>query len=740
MPAAERHLERIDLPIVGMSCAGCAASIESRLAKAPGVASARVNFTTQTATVEYDPGETGVPRLVRAVEQAGYRVPKANDEGALAREQEREYRRLERRFRVAVAFGLPLLALGMSHGLLHVPGMNWIQLALAVPVVFYSGAPFYNGAWRSLRHGMANMNTLVALGTGAAFLYSLVMTVAPGVAPAHAGHTPPVYFEAAAVIIALVLLGRTLESSAKGRTSQAIRRLMELAPATARIARDGVEREVPLTEVVPGDVLVVRPGERIPVDGAVLDGESAVNEAMLTGESLPVDKKAGDKVYGGTLNASGSFRFEAQKVGKDTALGHIIELVRKAQGSRAPIARLADTVSGYFTVAVLAIASVTFVAWLLLAPAETRLGSALVGFVSVLIIACPCALGLATPTAIMVATGRGAEQGVLIKTGEALEMAHRVRTVVLDKTGTITQGRPQVVSVESLAGFGEAEWLAAAAAAESRSEHPLARAVVEYVRARGIRWEEPERFRSTPGQGVFARVGGRQVLVGSPAFLGYRNVEAGSALGAIERLSAAGETPVVAALDGQLAGVIGIADTVKPESAEAVEELKGMGLEVWMITGDHQSTAKAIARQVGIERVLAEVSPERKAEEILQLQKKRRRVAMVGDGINDAPALAQADLGIALGTGADVAMESGDITLISGDLRGVARAIRLSRRTIRVIRQNLFWAFAYNALGIPLAAGVFYPFTGWQLSPIVASAAMALSSVSVVSNSLRLRR
>ena len=736
------NLVRVDLPISGMSCAGCAATIERSLARSPGVARAHVNFATQTATVEFEPGQTEVARLIRAVEQAGYHVPPMeNDPGeALRQEQEREYRSLRRRFQVAVICGAPLLVMGMSHGWIHFPGMRWVELALSLPVVLYSGSPFYAGALRAALHRSANMNTLVALGTGAAFLYSLIAVVAPGLVTTRPGMAPPVYFEAASIIIALVLLGRTLESSAKGRTSEAIRRLMDLEPKTARVVRNGAEADLPLEQVVPGDVVVVRPGERIPVDGTVLDGESAVDESMLTGESLPADKKAGDPVYGGTLNSSGSFRFEARKVGKETAIERIIALVRQAQGSRAPIARLADVVSAYFTFGVLAAAVVTFLVWFAVAPPETRLTQALVSFVSVLIIACPCALGLATPTAIMVATGRGAELGVLVKSGEALETAHKIDTIVLDKTGTLTRGRPEVTEVAALNGFDPRELLRLAASAESRSEHPLARAVVEYARREGVELEEPARFRATAGQGVGAKIGQRQVLIGAPAFLSYRNVDVAPAQAVIDRMAGEGKTPVLVAVDGLLAGALGIADTLKPDSADAVRRMKELGLEVWMITGDHSRTAAAVARQVGIEHVMAEVQPERKAEQIRALQQQGKRVAMAGDGINDAPALAQADLGIALGTGADVAMETGDITLMRGDLGSVVTALELSRRTIRVIRQNLFWAFAYNTLGIPIAAGVLYPVTGWQLSPILASAAMAMSSVSVVSNSLRLRK
>ena len=673
--------ERVDLPVSGMTCAACARTIERTLTATSGVTRANVNLATNTATVEFDPARVRPADFINAIEDLGYGVPETEPPVDAA---ETQYRR---RLIVAVIFTAPVMALGMLHT------APWIQLALTLPVIFYSGAPFYAAAWSAVRHGAANMNTLITLGTGAAFLYSLWET-------ARGGHM--VYYEAAAVIIALILLGRTLEARARVKASAAIRRLMELQPATARVLRDGVEVETPVAEVRAGDTVVVRPGERIPVDGVILDGESAVDESMLTGESLPVDKHPGAAAFAGTVNCSGSFRYQATKVGRATVLQRMIEMVKQAQGSRAPVARLADVVSGYFTVAVLAAALVTFGVWLLLAPFST----AMVNAVAVLIIACPCALGLATPTAIMVGTGRGAERGILIKGGEALEMAYRIDTIVLDKTGTITQGKPRVTEVVPAEGFSADDLLSLAASAERYSEHPLGKAIVESAAARHLRLQDVTGFSSLAGLGVRALVGSRHVVVSKP-----------------------GATVTV---DGVVAGSIKIADTIKPEAGEAVRRLRAMGLEVWMITGDNHATAEAVAREGGIEHFLAEVMPDQKMAEVKKLQAGGRRVAMVGDGINDAPALAQADLGIAMGSGTAAAMEAGGITLMRDNLNGVADAIELSRRTMRIVRQNLFWAFAYNTVGIPIAAlGL--------LSPMLAAAAMAASSITVVSNSLRLR-
>jgi Cu+-exporting ATPase len=740
---------------------GSAAPLEHHLSSLRGVVSASFNLGTMQVRVEYLPGATEVASLRKAIESFGYRVremPGAGGDTASEDSEQAarlaEYHDLRRKFVVSAVLSMPVLLIAMSHGrisLFNVPWINWLQLALTVPVVVYGGSQFYRGAWLAARHRAADMNTLIAIGTGTAFLYSLAATVAPGAFSSSSSMAgmegmpagaPAVYYEAASVIIALILLGRMLEARAKGRTGDAIRRLMGLQAKTARLVRDGREMDIPVEEVVPGDVVIVRPGEKIAVDGVVRDGNSAVDESMLTGESMPVAKAPGDQVFGATLNKTGSFRFEATKVGKDTALQQIVKLVQDAQGSKAPIARLADVISGIFTPIVLCVAVATFVIWFDLAPRDTRFTMALVNFVSVLIIACPCALGLATPTAIMVGTGKGADHGVLVKGGASLETAHKVQTIVLDKTGTITKGEPAMTDliVPPDSELDENDLLRLIAAAERASEHPLGAAIVRAAEQRNLSLDDVRKFSAVAGHGIEATVSGRRVLLGNRKLMGDRGVAIGALAARATDLAADGKTPMFAAIDGRFAGFVAVADPIKPESRDAIQAMHALGLEVVMMTGDNRRTAEAVARQVGIDRVLAEVLPEDKANQVKRLQSEKRIVAMVGDGINDAPALAQADVGIAIGTGTDVAIEASDITLLRGDLRGVVTAIALSKATIRTVKQNLFWAFVYNTLGIPIAAGLLYPFTGWLLSPIIASAAMSLSSVSVVSNSLRPRR
>jgi Cu+-exporting ATPase len=746
---------RLDVPVMGMSCAACASRIEGALRDAPGVDSASVNFATARATVTYHPATT-TPELLRdAVRGQGYdlllpavdaRVEDIEDVATKA--QEDEYLRVRTRFVVAAVLTTPVVFLAMAghavpslEAMLSIPARPWVELALTTPVLFWAGRDFFTGAWAAARHRAADMNTLVALGTFAAFAYSAVATMFPGwlslAAGGHAGHTPVVYYEAAASIITLILLGNMLQSRATTRTRGAIQALMGLSPKTARIERDGTEHDVPISDVRVGDVVLVRPGEKVPVDGTVMDGGSNVDESMLTGEPLPVAKAKGDTVIGGTLNGTGSFRFTATKVGADTVLQQIVRLVREAQGSKAPIQSLADRISGVFVPVVVCIAIATFVAWFVAAPVETRLVQAVLAAVSVLIIACPCALGLATPTAIMVGTGRGAQAGILIKGGAALEAAHRVTAVVLDKTGTVTEGKPTVTDVIPARGMAERDLLRLAASAERASEHPIAAAIVRAAGDRDLAANRPESFQAIAGRGLEATVEGKMVLVGTARLLRERGIDPDTA--DASRFAEDGKTPVLVAVDGTFAGTLAVADPIKPTSKEAVGMLKALGLEVVMLSGDARRTAEAVARDVGIARVVAEVLPEEKASAIIELQREGHVVAMVGDGVNDAPALAAADVGIAMGSGTDVAIEAADVTLVRGDLRGVADAIALSKATMRTVRQNLFFAFVYNVLGIPVAAGVLYPFTGWLLSPILASAAMALSSVSVVTNALRLR-
>lgn len=740
----EVQSERLVIPIAGMSCASCVNTVETALRTIEGVLDASVNLAREQATVEFIPGVATPEALRRAVRDAGYE-PLAAEEGAVDREaerREREGRALRVRLVGAALLSLPILWGSLPHmgvqvwapALLH----NWmVQFALATPVQFWAGWRFYRGMWAATRHGTADMNTLIAVGTSAAYLYSAAATFFPQWFTG-GGLEPTVYYETASIIIVFILLGRYLEALAKGRTSEAIRRLMRLQAKTARVIRDGSEADVPVEDVVVGDVVVVRPGEKIPVDGTVLVGFSTVDESMITGESMPVEKAAGVEVIGATLNKTGTFRFRATKVGRDTALAQIIRLVEEAQGTKAPIQRLADRVAAYFVPVVIVIALVTGGVWLAFGP-QPALTYALLTFVAVLIIACPCALGLATPTAIMVGTGRGAEAGILIRGGEALEIAHRITAVVLDKTGTLTRGTPAVTDVLPTEGFDETTLLRLVGTAERGSEHPVGEAIVARARSSGIALGDAAAFEAVPGQGIEATVEGRQILAGNAALMARHGIAADALAARADGLAADGKTPMLVAVDGQAAGVIGVADTLKPHSREVVAALHRMGLQVVMLTGDNRRTAEAIAQQVGVDRVLAEVKPDEKAAHVEALQREGHVVAMVGDGINDAPALVRADLGIAIGAGTDVAIESAGIVLIGEDLRGVLSAIALSRRTMRTIRQNLFWAFAYNVALIPVAAGVLYPFTGMLLSPVLAALAMAASSVTVVSNSLRLR-
>ncbi len=724
-----------------MSCAACVGRVERALKRVPGVQDATVNLLANRGAVEYDPGVTTPEQLVEAVEETGYGAAVARDAEEDAREEQRlrEARELRSRFIVAAVLTAPVLvgSMGMD---LHAPGIGWLanpwlQLVLTTPVLFWAGARFYRGAWAALRHRAADMNTLIAIGTGSAYVYSLAATAAPGLF-LRAGLMPHAYYETAGVIVTLILLGRTLEARAKARTGAAIERLIDLKPRSAKVLRDGEEIAVLIQHVRVGDHVRVHPGEKVPVDGRVLEGQSAVDESMVTGESMPVDKQPGDPLIGGTMNRTGSFILEATRVGRDSTLSRIIALVQQAQGSRAPIQRLADRITGYFVPAVLMIAVATGAFWLAFGPNPLM---ALSNFVAVMIIACPCALGLATPTSIMVGVGKGAEHGILIRDAEALERAQSLDVVALDKTGTLTNGKPALTDVVRTGNRFTEEVLRLAASAERGSEHPIAEAIVAGAVERKLAVTEPSKFEAVPGQGIVAMVEDRVVLAGNARLLETYGVQLNGLSEQVAALASQGKTSVLVAVDGLPAGVLAVADTVKEGSRETVRELHSLGLQVVMMTGDHRQTAETVAREVGVDTVLADVLPEHKAAEVERLQKEGRRVGMVGDGVNDAPALAQADVGIAIGTGTDVAIEAADITLLSGDLRGVATAIALSRATLRNIKQNLGFAFAYNTLGIPLAAGLFYPLTHWLLSPMVASAAMALSSVSVVSNALRLR-
>jgi len=737
--------KRIDVPITGMNCAGCAANIEKALRNLGGVENATVNFATARATVLFSPQILKPEDIEKAIVSAGYGVLKAereeDAEDAERAAREREFKTLKRQFWTGLAFSVVVFVGSLPHFFPWVPsllGNHFLLWALATPVQFWIGRRFYKGAWAAGKHGRADMNTLVAVGTSAAYFYSAAAALFPSFFKA-GGIRPEVYFDTSAVIITLILFGRMLEARAKGRTSEAIKKLIRLQPKTALVIRAGAEIDIPVKDVVVGDIVVVRPGERIPVDGVVTKGRSAVDESMITGESLPVEKKGGDEVIGATMNKMGSFEFRATKVGKNTALAQIIRLVQEAQGSKAPIQRLADVIAGYFVPVVISIAVLTFIAWIIFGP-KPVLTFALLNFVAVMIIACPCALGLATPTAVMVGTGKGAENGILIKGGESLETAGKITTIVFDKTGTLTKGEPEVTDIQAVPPFSEADVLRLAASAEKTSEHPLGEAIMKKAQGKDLALPAAENFRALEGLGIEADIEGQNVVIGNDKLMAERGVDIGALAEKSKTLSEEGKTPVFMAVNGRPAGLIAVADTLKEDSVEAVNKIRRLGLEVIMLTGDNRRTAEAIALQAGIDSVVPELLPADKVREIKKLQEAGKKVAMVGDGINDAPALAQADIGIAIGSGTDVAIEAADITLIKNDLFGVSKAIELSRRTMRTIKQNLFWAFIYNVIGIPVAAGVLYPFFRVLLNPMIASAAMAASSVSVVSNSLRLRR
>lgn len=728
----------ITLNLGGLHCAACVARVERALKAVPGVAEARVNLATRQALVRYDPEQATLKALKESVAAAGYEVEgwaRPGERRAPAADPQAEARAFRRRFLTALVLSLPVLVLSMSHFLpmsLGLPPqtLHLLLFFLTTPVLFYSGAPFFTGALKATRHFSANMDTLVALGTSAAYAYSVWVTFFPAQVAAF-GQKIAVYFDTTAMIITFILLGRWLEARSRGRASQAIRRLLALAPPTARVRRNGQEVEIPLEQVVVGDLLTVRPGEKIPVDGVVVEGTSSVDESMLTGESLPVAKKPGDEVWGATLNQRGFLVFRATRVGQDMVLSQIIKLVEEAQTAKAPIERLADRVAGIFVPVVMVLAGLTFWAWLEWGP-PPALTRALINTVAVLIIACPCAMGLATPTAVMVGTGRGAEMGILIRGGEPLEQAYRLTTVVFDKTGTLTTGKPRVTDVWAWEGWKEIQVLAWAAALEEKSEHPLAEAITQYAAEKGLSLPPVADFQAEPGLGVMGRIDGLEVALGNLAFMKKLGVPYIDLERYQEQMAYEGKTAVFLAVDGFSKGMIAVADTIKPGALQTVQALRAMGLSIRLLSGDNYRTAAAVAERVDIRRVIAEVLPADKAKVIADLQHQGEVVAMVGDGINDAPALAQADVGVALGTGADVALEAADVTLIRDDLSLIPQAIRLSRRMMRVIRQNLFWAFCYNVVAIPLAA------RGW-LSPELAAMAMALSSVSVVTNSLRLR-
>ena len=735
--------ETVRIPVSGMTCAACQARVQRTLERQPGVSDASVNLMMKSATVTFDPASVTPERLVDAIRATGYGAELASPHQSAIEEQEArdqaaedEFRDLRRKAVVSGVAALVAMLLSMGSS---AAASRYAMLALTLAVMLWAGRHFYTRAWKAFRHRSADMNTLVAVGTGAALVYSVVATVAPQLF-VRGGLTPDVYYEPVIIIIALILTGNTLEARAKRRTSAALRALIDLQPKTARVARNGQEVDVPIEDVRSGDVVIVRPGERVPVDGEIVSGTSAIDESMLTGESLAVAKGPGDRVIGGTINHTGSFRLRATTLGAESVLARIVELMRDAQSSRAPIQRLADRLSSVFVPVVIAISLITFATWMILG-GDGALVRAFAASIAVLIIACPCAMGLAVPTAVMVATGKGAELGVLIKGGEALQRAGDVTTVVLDKTGTVTEGAPGVTDVVlTTQAMSEDDLVTLVASLESASEHPLADAIVRHAARHDLQLAPPEAFQSITGRGVVGAVNGSSLLVGNEALLRDWAIDVAVLRRRGEQLAADGKTPIYVAVDGTLAGLLAVADPIKETSREAIARMHRMGLDVVMLTGDNRHTAQAIARQAGIDRVVADVLPDGKIDEVKRLQGEGQVVAMVGDGINDAPALAQADVGIAVGTGTDIAAEAGDVVLMRGDLRSAVQAIELSRRTMRTMKQNLFWAFIYNVVGIPVAAGVLYPAFGVLLSPVFAGAAMAFSSVSVVTNSLRLRR
>jgi Cu+-exporting ATPase len=740
--------ETVTIPIIDLDVSRVS-ELEKTVAAIDGILKIRVNATAGTIELEYIPGQIGMRDIRRTIEKAGFRLPQ-QVEGRSAIDIEKEARAKElaelRTKLITSAILSALVLIGSFQDMLPIAAivprrtMWFILFLLTTPVQFWAGRHFYQNAWASLKHGSTNMNTLVVVGTSAAYGYSTVLTFFPS-ALGHYGSHGGAYFDTSAVIITLILFGKYLEARAKSRAGEAIKKLMGLQPRTARVVRESREQDIPIEEVESGELIIVRPGEKIPVDGIIRSGYSTVDESMLTGESLPVDKKIGDQVIGATINKTGTFTFEATKVGKDTMLSQIIRMVQEAQGSKAPIQRLADYISSIFVPAVISIGVITFGLWYVFGPADTRFTFALVNFIAVLIIACPCAMGLATPTAIMVGTGKGAEQGILFKNAESLERAQKIDMVVFDKTGTLTRGEPRVTDIIGN-GMSERDILFFAGSAEKGSEHPLGEAIVRAALEKDIPFDQSDEFQALPGHGIHTKVNGKEVLLGNGLLMKDSGISIEKLESPADALSAHGKTPMFVAIDGKIVGIIAVADTLKEHSKEAVSGLKALGLEVAMLTGDNRRTAQAIADELGITRILAEVLPQDKMETVKILQAEGRIVAMVGDGINDAPALTQADVGIAIGTGTDIAIEASDVTLIKDDLRVVASAMRLSRRTMKTIKMNLFWAFFYNVIGIPIAAGVLFPLLGSKglLNPMYASAAMAFSSVSVVSNSLRLRR